>query len=387
MKAARHLVEAERGHQREGPASQQQAERAAGHRQQHRLGDDLTRQAGDAGAEGMARGELALPGARPDNHEVRDIDGADEKHEEHAAPQQVEHGTNLAHEIGLEQDGVGPETGVLEDLPEVRKALVVAGVDRVELCLGLLDRGVRLQPADHLIAVAVAPLIRLVLGREGERRPEVDVGPEKLKIRRHHADDRARHAVDPQRLSDDVGPRAEARLPEAVTDDDLQVVARLPLGFLKDAAERGTRLQNAEQRRRRLYGGQPLGAGVEADRGARAPVERERLHAVHRLQAVEIVGHAVRRAAGPGVRIAVEDVDQPVGLRDGQRPQQHGLHDGEDRRVRADADGQREQHGGGEAAVLQQDAQGISEVLQETGHGRPTGITAPEAGMFRGGLV
>ena len=73
------------------------------------------------------------------------------------------------------------------------------------------------------------------------RRPQRRVVVRQAERRRHHADDRARAAVDLNRSADDVGGAAEAPLPQAVTDHDH--IARAARGIRR-------RERAAEHRRR-----------------------------------------------------------------------------------------------------------------------------------------
>ena len=54
-----------------------------------------------------------------------------------AAPEQVQHGPDVADDFVLQEQREAAEAGVLQDLPELRKPLVVARVDGVELLLRL----------------------------------------------------------------------------------------------------------------------------------------------------------------------------------------------------------------------------------------------------------
>jgi len=56
------------------------------------------------------------------------------------------------------------------------------------------------------------------------------------------------------------------------------------------------------------------------------------------------------------------DHHQPICIRQRQRPDQNGIHHGEDAQIRPETNRQREHGHGGEAGVLQQLAQGEAEV-------------------------
>src|SRR5262249_44738351 len=55
---------------------------------------------------------------------------------------------------------------------------------------------------------------------------------------------------------------------------------------------------------------------------------------------------------------------QPIRLFDRQRPQQHGVHDAEERSVRADPQGQREYSDDGESLMFEQHSHAVAQVLK-----------------------
>jgi hypothetical protein len=61
------------------------------------------------------------------------------------------------------------------------------------------------------------------------------------------------------------------------------------------------------------------------------------------------------------------DADQPLGLGKGQRPQQQRADHGEDRRVRADAEGEGREHRNRECGLTDEQAPGVAHVGEE-GH-------------------
>ena len=62
-------------------------------------------------------------------------------------------------------------------------------------------------------------------------------------------------------------------------------------------------------------------------------------------------------------RFGVRQNDDLVRIPDGQRAHQHAAHEAEDRRVRANPQGQRQHGNDGEAGVRRKDADGVSKVL------------------------
>ena len=72
---------------------------------------------------------------------------------------------------------------------------------------------------------------------------------------------------------------------------------------------------------------------------------------------------SVRDAEGSVVAV---EVDELVGLREGQRAEEQSVDDAEDDDVGTDAEGEDEDGDDGEAAVAGEGAEGVAEVLQET---------------------
>ena len=201
------------------------------HRQDDALGDELPRDPPFAGAERQPGGELLQPRARSHQHEVGDVDAADQQHEQRAAPHQVERRLDFAHQRVLQRIDGGVEAGVDQQRLELRELLEVARVDRVDLLLRPRHARAGLEPADVLPAVVVAHRVALLLRRERQRPPQHHVRVEEVEALRHHADDRERLAVDPDVLADHRRIAAELRLPQRVAQHDLLLVADLAFGL------------------------------------------------------------------------------------------------------------------------------------------------------------
>ncbi len=97
-------------------------------------------------------------------------------------------------------------------------------------------------------------------------------------------------------------------------------------------------------------------------------------------------GSAARAPVGDGrepgvgeepVGRAIADRDETIRIGIRKRTQQDGVHDGEDRGVRADAERQREDGRGGEAGCAPQHAQAVADVLAERVEPRQAALIAP----------
>ncbi len=77
--------------------------------------------------------------------------------------------------------------------------------------------------------------------------------------------------------------------------------------------------------------------------------------------------------------------DEPIGFRQPDGLQEDGIDDGEDGRVRADAQRQRGNRRGGKRRVLTEHAEGVPEVLQESVHGCTGTLDATRRGQAPAG--
>src|SRR5215212_4191685 len=90
------------------------------------------------------------------------------------------------------------EACVDQDLFESWEAIEIAGVERIDLLAGLLEGGALFQAREVRPVIAVAAVVGFLLGVEGDRNPELDVGIEEAEVRRENADYRQRLTVDAQ---------------------------------------------------------------------------------------------------------------------------------------------------------------------------------------------
>ena len=175
--------------------------------------------------------------------------------------------------------------------------------------------------------------------REAGRYPELHM-LRKIEGRRHNTNDGVRLRIERQRPADDVGIAAEALLPETAPDHDGRSGARLVFGLRKDTPEFGGSRQHREQT------GGYLGAQC-VDRLVIGP-DREFVGAEQR-QVFEGRGAALpvlkvqRTDAHSGAkRAAFMYAHQPIRIGVRRRPQQNCIYNAEDRRICADAQGQRQ---------------------------------------------
>ena len=166
-----------------------------------------------------------------------------------------------------------------------------------------------------------------------------------------HADDRVGRAVEHQRLTEHRRIAVEALLPHLLADQHHAWAAAAIFIRRKVAAD--DRLQSERRQQR--------GRGVQANHlfGIAAPGQRERVACGQR----EIAEHLLPLLHFEESRIREPDADevvflvggreshQSIGLVIGQRPQEHGVDDAEERDVGADAERERADDHGGERAL------------------------------------
>ena len=188
-----------------------------------------------------------------------------------------------------------------------------------------------------------------------------------MKTVRQDADHVVRNAVQQDRTADYVTGTAEPHLPHAVTKHrDGRTMGQI-LSLRKGASGDRQHAENLE-----VIGGD-VGALHRLRRVARSEVHRQGPEIVDRHCLEHVVlppDHVLLdgiRVAHAG-RIPAAQLHDAIGLRIGQRLEQHRIHDGENGRVRADADGERGQGNRGETDVPAHRAQGVPHVGNESLH-------------------
>jgi hypothetical protein len=163
-------------------------------------------------------------------------------------------------------------------------------------------------------------------------------------LRRGHADDRARHALDDQRASDDVGRAFEAALPEGVADDGHRPVGSAAahiVGGAECPSEDGGYAERIEDAAARPHAVDhlrlPATREVEASRLPREGAPEER------LSLANLFPNRVGPARAPG-RAGIAEADQLLRRFHRQRSQNQAVENGEDGAVRPNPERQR-QHG------------------------------------------
>ena len=186
-----------------------------------------------------------------------------------------------------------------------------------------------------------------------------------LEALRHDADDLVILAVEQQRAMENVSGRAEHRLPERVADDGDFFVPQLVVAAtylpaklrsgLKGAKEIAIDARRADAFRRALRSQTEDGLSEDGHVLKGMTVT---------LEVVEIgVGGAEDFDWQVELPIGRVEIDEPARISVRQGADEHRIHQAEDRRACADAEGKREYRGYGESWALAQGAQAIAQVL------------------------
>jgi hypothetical protein len=368
-----HFVDA-RNHVRHAGERKAETQAREGHaREPSQAGQDepfdheLAREAQHAGAQRHAHRRLALPSGRACEQQVRDVEAAGQQDQADRGQEQVERGPRVAHELLVERDEENPAATLVVGIRRGQ-----ARRDPAHLLLRLLqgDAGTQAaQDAQPVVAALGAPA-RV----DGQRHPQVDLQG-MPRGRAHDAHDRVIQPVDPHRRAHDARIGPEAAPPERFVQHGHVGLAGRVLPGSERPAQQGPRAQHLEElgrdrRGRRAH--RPVGL-AQAD--AHSRVRGQPLEHIALLAPVAQVGRRrgaldVRRVGGQARGPErLPDLDQPLGLRERQGTQQHGIHQAEYCGGGADA----QCHGGdghdGESGLLRQPAQRVVELAAEAGHG------------------
>jgi hypothetical protein len=221
------------------------------------------------------------------------------------------------------------------------------------------------RPADHR-EIPVGPLpcrIRV----ERERRPHLRAHREVESLRRD-ADDFVGLGVERDRPSDDGGIAAEAPVPEPMADDGAAMAAGGFLVCQEPAAERRLHAERREEIRGHAEALHPLRL-VPANQVHVPPGERRHaLNAVALALPVEEIRRRHRFAAVLGIAGTVGQQQDPVHLREGERPDDQGVDHRQDGGVRTEPERERQHDQAGKPGALQVCSQRIFHVEAEGAH-------------------
>ena len=334
---------------------QPEADRAGGERHHHAFDREQLDQPPVAGSQAHAQREFRRALRRTDEHQVGDVGAGEQQQTRHGSKNHPEDSTYRPDSLVEQREHRGApawrQVGCsLLDEPRHHAAHVGA-------------RGFERQTSFHSRhgdETAAAGRCRRIDYERRVQLPHASRG--KREARRHHADDLARTTVDVYRLADDVARAAVVLLPESVREnDDAWRPDALVLRADRPSQQR-TDPQCVEE-----AGGH--GQSVHLVRRSKARHVHRHLHhgadAFQRLGALTpsdvVVG--ARHVALVALGRALPHHHQPVGLREWQRVQQHGLRHRERGDCRRDAECERGERNKGERAIAGQGPRREPDVL------------------------
>jgi hypothetical protein len=196
----------------------------------------------------------------------------------------------------------------------------------------LLHRDALFHAGDSVERIGAPFLVRVARQRE----PEVDV-PGKVAVGRQDPDDGVRHAVDAERLPDDVSVAAKARVPQPLANHDDARAVRLVFLGREAAAKCGAEPQNGREVVRDHEAVGAVGAGRISQVDARRRKERHRVEPARTLAP----GMKVRVIDASEVEVprrrTLVEVHEAVRLPEREGPEEEAVDDREHGSVRRDA--------------------------------------------------
>ena len=351
--------------------------------EQQALGEELPDNPHARGAEPEAHADLFLARARARQQQVREVRARDHEHQSGNPEQQQER--RFVRFTQLRETRPAGMRGELE-LQVLRHAdrRIRCGNrgpedrrrHRGELRVGAIDGPAWLQPAEDAeppCRSRIHPSLPIVaerrFGAERERDVERAADLETVKARGRDADDFGRTRVERDGASDDRGIAAVGPAPEAVPEDRARRAASAIVLRRQQPAGRGAHAERVEELAAdpEALGETRLAAVGEVE-GLPAPDE-EAVEGV--LPRLELAPDRLRHGRVPGLEIAARavhvgqpDFEQARRIGDRQGAKTHGVHDLEERRVRADPEREREDRDQREAGIAAEETQRVAHVLR-----------------------
>lgn len=339
----------QRGEHQAEPAAQECNEQALGHQ--------LTGQPAPADAECQADGDLPPALRGPGEQQVGEVEAGDQQHQAHHRQEQRRASRGSCPESGRQHGRVDRLGHVGEHLVDLGMVAGQALAERLQVGVGRVHVEAASEASERhehqggpVAVVEVLHRVGTDHAVHGHRHPQLghQAHFETAEGRWRHADHGEGKGVDADRAPDHTGVPTEALAPEAVGDDH-HGMAALDLVFLRQEgpAQGGADAQNVE-----VVAGDHLTHRVDAlaaGRDAhRAPVvggqTGEHLVLLAQVQPVQ-VGDRLHLAR---VRDNAVDRDHAFAFVDSQGTQEELVDQGEDQRVGADAESEREQGDEGE---------------------------------------
>ncbi len=237
-------------------------------------------------------------------------------------------------------------------------------VDVDQVILRLRRSNARFETPDNAQPEIASAVERVVVSQR-QRRPQRDIVRRKPETARRHADDCEGFAIEPDRLPIQARSVAKAPPPQRVAQHHNTVIAVNALFAREPAPLRRIDAEQREEIRIHPCADHPLRLFIAGDVVITRAVSREMREALIALLPFAVIGHRGAYISRAARHIHRQQPRQLFRFRIWQRTQQHGIDDAEDRRVRADAQRQREDGNQGESGILQQHSRAVTKILQQ----------------------
>ena len=195
--------------------------------------------------------------------------------------------------------------------------------------------------------------------------PELGGASGEVEALRHDTDDRHGYAAERERSAEHVRIAAESALPHPIAEHDDVVLSRRILILAKAASKRRRNLEQLEEIPRHGSARDPLGVPAFGERRTAVIEGGDSLEHGVLTAPIEEVSGCHGKTSVLGNDLVHED--ETVGIREGQRPEEHTVDDAEDGRCGADAERQRENRDDCKGGVRHQLSHGVAHVAQYVG--------------------
>ena len=366
---------------RGGAPGNENAEESAGGAQHDALGEQQPDHAGAGGADGGADGDFSFARHRAGEKQVGDIGADDQQNASDRAHQDVDGSARTGYELVLQRDDPDKRPRAQGE-ERIGELAVEALGDHLEIGAGLTQGDSWFQAADYR-QIGKGAAGNRAGGVHGIGQPERGaVGLRIYELRRQHADHGVRSPVEEDSHAHDIGPGAQVAAPERIADEGDGISAGFALIGLEVAAEAGLNAEHGKELGRDVTGLYSCGGVVRS--GQVLPTRRlicgqPLEYGVLPLPG-RIVGHHDHGVVGLGIERSYPG--EPLWRGVGERPQKSGVDDAEDRGVRADAESERHDCGGGELRALGKIPKRVPAVPKEVGQPRNGGLVAHRVGSL-----
>ena len=321
---------------------------------------------GAAGAERRPQRQVASRAGDAREQQAGDVGAGDQQNEADRAHQDAK---RRPHRSGqLDRAAARPPSSRARSRPGARRA---AGLHGIEVGARSLESDAGFQPAERLQVLAVTARIgqrRLV----ADRRPHLRACVESLRNAAARTTPAGRRRCEGHAVQGDERPTtAGSPANDRRHSPSLSITTCQPAGVSSAGVKSRPSAGSTPSMRKKFADtrmpatvGSPFAIGSASRIGSRpfreaaaaaAPVEEGRV--------TDVAGLAVRPPLA-------DRCTSRSGVGIGQRSQQHGVHDAEDRGVGADAERQRDQRDGREARRADEQARGVAYVTQQVGSRR-----------------